>query len=301
VENTAPKPFDRKNFRKFYKIELKEGTTFDEWGVAAEPGSAEAYHMTRMRHPLESAESKEEILAYPFPDYSAFDRAAQTEQVRKAHENGLASMGGMQCTIWETAWYVRSMEKLFMDMLEEDEKAEILLDRVTDAAVTKAENFARSGVDCIFLGDDIGMQHGIMMSEELYGAWLKPRLKRVIDAIRAIKPDTIVLYHSCGFVTPFIPHLMDVGVDVLNPVQPECMTFADIYDKFGDRLSFHGTLGTQSTMPFGTPDDVRRIVFENLDKAGDKGGLYITPTHLLEPEVPVENVLAYIQACHDYK
>ena len=80
----------------------------------------------------------------------------------------------------------------------------------------------------------------------------------------------------------------------------ECMDFREIHDMFGDRLSFHGTIGTQSVMPFGTPEDVRRMVFENLDIAGKQGGLFVCPTHLLEPEVPVENVVAYIRACADY-
>ncbi|MBQ2256804.1 MAG: hypothetical protein II330_08060, partial [Clostridia bacterium] len=127
------------------------------------------------------------------------------------------------------------------------------------------------------------------------------RLKRVIDAARAINPNVVVFYHSCGFVTPMIPHLIDAGIDVLDPVQPECMNFADIHAEFGDRLSFHGTIGTQTTMPFGTPDDVRREVFKNLEIAGDKGGLFVAPTHLLEPEVPVENLVAYINACRDFK
>ena len=98
-----------------------------------------------------------------------------------------------------------------------------------------------------------------------------------------------------------IPHLIEAGIDVLDPVQPECMDFGEIHAAYGDVLSFHGTIGTQTTMPFGTPDDVRREVFKNLDIAGDKGGLFVAPTHMLEPEVPVENLVAYINACKEYK
>ncbi len=116
----------------------------------------------------------------------------------------------------------------------------------------------------------------------------------------AINPEIVIFYHSCGHVTELIPNLIEAGVDVLDPVQPECMDFARIHEEYGDRLSFHGTIGIQSVMPFGTPDEVRREVFKNLDIAGSHGGLYVCPTHLLEPEVPLENVLAYIQACEDY-
>ena len=185
-------------------------------------------------------------------------------------------------------------------MMSEDPMAEVLLDRVTNIAVQRAVSYTRAGADGLFLGDDIGMQHTIMMSEPLYRTWLQPRLKRVIDAARAVNPDVLIFYHSCGHVTELIPNLIEAGVDVLNPVQPECMDFREIHDRFGDRLSFHGTIGTQTVMPFGTPEQVRKTVFEHLKIAGRQGGLYVCPTHLLEPEVPVENIVAYVQACADY-
>jgi uroporphyrinogen decarboxylase len=254
-----------------------------------------------MLHPMEKFDSVEQILSYPFPDYSRSSTGLQAAKVKEAHDMGVAAMGSMSIVVWEGSWYLRGKENLMIDMMSDDPMAEALLDKMTSIAIYRAESFVRSGVDILLLGDDIGMQHSVMMSEELYCTWLKPRFKRVIDAARAINPGIIVFYHSCGYVKPFIPHLIEAGIDVLNPVQPECMKFSDIHKEFGERLSFHGTIGTQSTMPFGTPDDVRREVFTNLDIAGDKGGLYVCPTHLLEPEVPVENVVAYLKACKDYK
>ena len=285
---------------RYYKDKsFKPGTYVDGWGVAHEPGSAAAFHMTYMHHPMEEFDSPEQILSYPFPVFrDALEE--QKKHVDELHAADYAAIGGMQCTIWETAWYMRGMENLMCDMMSEDPMAEVLLDRVTDTSVQRAVSYARAGADGLFLGDDVGMQHTIMMSEELYNEWLKPRLKRVIDAARAVNPDIIIFYHSCGHVTELIPYLIEAGVDVLNPVQPECMDFKEIHDKYGEVLSFHGTIGTQSVMPFGTPEEVRRKVFENLDIAGRQGGLYVCPTHLLEPEVPVENVVAYIQACIDY-
>ncbi len=284
----------------YYSNGLNPGTHIDTWGVAHEPGSAAAMHMTRMLHPLEKAQNIEEIIAYPFPDYQNTFVDRQRSQVMQLHAKGKASVGSMQCTIWETAWYLRSMNELMMDMMTDHKKAEYLLDKVTEIAVIRASAYAAAGVDILYLGDDIGMQKTIMMSEGLYCTWLKPRLKQVIDAAKAVKPDLIVFYHSCGYVTPLIPHLIEAGIDVLNPIQPECMDFREIHDCFGDRISFHGSIGTQTTMPFGTPEEVRRKVIKNLDIAGSKGGLFISPTHMLEPEVPWENVVAYLEACRDY-
>lgn len=301
IPDLKPKIASSDTYLKYYNHNFKEGTTIDKYGVAHEPGSAAAFHMTKMYSPMNSFDSIEQVMEYPLPDYRNSDAEAQRVAVQKAHMEDLVAVGNMQCTIWECAWYMRGMENLMADMVTEDPIAEALLDRVTDISVLRAESFTRSGVDVLFLGDDIGMQNTIMMSENLYCEWLKPRLARVIAAARAINPDIIVFYHSCGFVTPMIPHLIDVGVDVLNPVQPECMRFEDIHAQYGDKLSFHGTIGTQTTMPFGTPADVKHEVWKNLEIAGKHGGLFVAPTHLLEPEVPVENVVAYIEACRDFK
>lgn len=287
-------------FLKYYDS-LKEGTHIDQYGVAHEPGSEAAKHMTYMRNPLKNCDSLEMMKEYPFPDFLNADFSHQVSEVEKIHKDGKAALGNMQMTIWETSWYIRGMEELMMDMMTDDPMAEYILDKVTELSTKRAESYAKAGCDLLFLGDDIGMQHSIMMSEDLYCDWLKPRLKKLISHVKKINPEIIVLYHSCGYIEPFIPHLIDAGIDVLNPIQTECMDFKKIHDMYGDVLSFNGTIGTQTTMPFGTPDDVRRAVFENLEIAGDKGGLLCCPTHLLEPEVPWENILAYVKACNDFK
>ncbi len=288
-----------------YHPGLKAGSYIDLWGVAHEPGSAAAKHMTYMRCPLKGIDSLSEVRAYPLPDYAAGDTAenaaSQRAQAAALHARGLAAMGYLTCTIWETSWYIRGMEDLMMDMMSGDPIAAYILDAVTERAVTRARAYARAGVDILYLGDDIGMQKAPMMSLELYCKWLKPRLKQVIDAARAIRPGILVKYHSCGYATPFIPHLIEAGVDILNPIQPESMNFQKIYREFGGKISFDGTIGTQSVMPFGTPQQVRETVFRHLDIARPHGGLLPAPTHLLEPEVPWENIIAYVETCRDYK
>lgn len=294
-------PREQDFWRQFYDYSFKEGTTFDYCGVAHEPGSEACFHMTKMHHPLENATELSELQAYPYPRFVAEPSGKQIEAVKKAHEAGKFAMGDMQCTIWETSWYMRSMESLMMDMVSEPELANFVLDTVMENAIRNATNFAKAGVDGLFLGDDIGMQHSIMMSLDLYREYIKPRLKRVIDEARAINPDLVVFYHSCGYVTPFIPDLIEAGVDVLNPLQTECMDFEEIYQEYGSKISFCGTLGTQTLMPFGTPEEIKATVNRYLDLVGEKGGLIACPTHILEPEVPVENLVAYIDACKGYR
>lgn len=301
ISNLQPVSHSPEPYAAYHALEkMNEGTYIDTWGVAHEP-TPSSMHMTKMYCPLCNAESLEELQAYPYPDFvHAQQPPRQKQEVEALHAKGLAAVGNMQCTIWETAWYLRGMEPLMMDMMCDDEMAEYLLDRVTMENTARAQAFARAGVDILYLGDDIGMQKSIMMSEELYCKWLKPRLRGLIAAAKQIKPDLIVVYHSCGFVTPFIPHLIEAGVDVLNPIQSECMDFTEIVKEYGSRISFHGTIGTQTTMPFGTPKEVYETTQRNLDICGNRGGLLVAPTHLLEPEVPFENIEAYVQACRDY-
>lgn len=110
----------------------------------------------------------------------------------------------------------------------------------------------------------------------------------------------IALYHSDGVIYDIIPELIEIGVDVLNPVQPECVDPTALKAQYGDRLSFWGTIGTQTTMPFGMPEEVRENVRHMIETVGKGGGLLIAPTHLLEPEVPWENIEALIRAVKDY-
>ena len=284
---------------KYYPEGFTYDYKIDGWGIAHE-SSPTSMHMTRMHHPMKSFTSLDEMLSYPLPDYTKVDFGPLKKQMNEIHDQGLAVFVWQECTIWETAWYLRGMEVLMVDMAMEDEKATWLLDQITDKACYRAEIFARQGADIIGLGDDIGMQDSIMMPEEMYQTWLKPRMTKVVAAAKSANPDVLISYHSCGYIEPFIPDLIEIGIDILNPVQPECMDFKDIHEKYGEQLSFSGTIGTQELMPFGTPEEIEEEVKRNLDIAGKKGGLFCCPTHLLEPEVPWENIEAYLNACKEY-
>jgi uroporphyrinogen decarboxylase len=110
-----------------------------------------------------------------------------------------------------------------------------------------------------------------------------------------------IFYHSRGHIIPFIDKLIESGVEILNPIQPECMEFNEVHDSFGDRVSFWGTIGTQQLLPYGTREDVRKVTLGRLEKCGTKGGIVIGPTHLVEPEVPWENLTAIGEAISEFE
>jgi len=278
----------------FKRESVPDSTIFDEYGIGHSKGSEFAFHMTRMHHPLKGADLNE-ILDYPYPTVPEGELQNITRKVRELWSSGLASFAFMQMTVWEASWYMRSMEELMIDMMMEDEKATALLDRITQFAVSKARTYAKAGVEILSLGDDIGTQDSIMIDVGLWETWLKPRIAKVIDSARQINPDILIFYHSCGYILPFIDQLIEIGVDILNPVQPECMSFDEVHSQYGKRLSFWGTLGTQELLPFGTKEEVLQTTISRLQKCGNAGGLVIGPTHMVEPEVPWENLSAIIE------
>jgi uroporphyrinogen decarboxylase len=189
---------------------------------------------------------------------------------------------------------------MLCDFLLRPDMAEALLERTTAMSCAMAARYAEAGVDIIYYGEDIASQQDLLMHIRTWRKWLKPRLARVIESARRAKPDIHFLYHSDGNVARVVPELIEIGVDVLNPIQPECMDPAALKRQFGDRLAFNGGISVQKTMPWGTPSDVRREVKQLIATVGQGGGLVIAPAHVIEPEVPWENIVAFHEAVDEY-
>lgn len=265
------------------------GWDVGEWGVGTFPGSL--FHFIHIVHPMKNFKTLEELKNYPFPDPAARGRHEHLdEEVKAIKARELAAIGYMEWTIWEIAWQMRGMEQLFEDMIFNESFAGYLFDRVTEIRCRMAARMAQSGVDIIRLGDDVGMQNGMMMSPGMWRDWLKPRLKQVIASAKAVNPVVKISYHSDGVIYPIIPDLIEIGVDILNPVQPECMDPFFIKKEYGKDLVLWGCLGTQTTMPFGSPEEVKQVVTRLVKELGPNGGFVLSPTHVLEPEVPWENM-----------
>jgi len=283
-----------------YLGELPPNSSVDEWGVGHQPTEshdAAHAHLEGFVHPMAKLETGRDALDYPLPDIDAEYRYEDLgRQIASVQGRGLAALATMTSTIFEVAWYMRGMERLLMDFVDNPEFSAALLDRITEVRKVQAARYAALGPDVITVGDDVGTQRAMLMSPVMWRRWLKPRLAAVISAARRVRPDVLVFFHSDGNVEPIIGDLIEIGVDILNPVQPECMDPADLKRRFGDRLSFWGTIGTQSTFPFGTADDVRLEVKIRAMTVGRGGGLFLAPTHFVEPEVPFENIVAFVEA-----
>jgi uroporphyrinogen decarboxylase len=256
------------------------------------------YHFLKFIHPLRNAETLDDIDAYPWPDFTDECRYSHLkDEIKEAHDQGffVPSFAGHT---FETAWELLGFEKWFEDILCNPDIPDAVLERITVDNCMMARRVAEAGADMLTLGDDVGMQDRLMMKPEIWRKYLKPRLARIIQAARDVVPNMPVWYHSDGNISDIIDDLIEVGVTVLNPVQPECLDLKWVKDRYADKLAFWGTIGTQSTMPWGTPDDVRNTVKDMIELFGP--GLLLAPTHVLEPEVPWENVLAFFDGIEKY-
>jgi uroporphyrinogen decarboxylase len=254
--------------------------------------------------PLAQARSLDDVRSFPFPDVSApYHVQGLARQVRGLHAHGLAAGGNLPHLggeLFEAAWRLRGLENFLLDLLERPAWAHFLLDRLADLARRNAETLARAGVDVLALDDDVGMPGTMMISPATWREFFKPRLTTIIQAARAIKPDLRILYHSDGYFEPIVGDLMEIGVNAINPLQPDHMDAVRIRQRFGPRLALWGTVGHQTTFSFATPDDIRREVKHRIETLG-RAGLILCPAYDIdEPDIPGENIAAFLEAVKAY-
>ena len=287
------------DFRRHFAESVSPDTTFDEWGCGNVPGSFEHF-VEYKHHPLESCTAPEQISSFPWPDVTADDRYRELgERVAGYHRRGYAVTGELYQTIFERAWLMRGMQQLLIDFLVEPDIGHEICQRIADLRIAQARRLAALGVDVLRLGDDVCMQQGLIMSLGTYRMFIKERTRAIIRAAKEIRPDLLVFMHCDGRVGDIVEEFIDIGVDVLNPVQPECNDLESLARRFQGRISFWGGIGTQRLMPFGTPLQVRAEVRRVKEVLGRDGGLLIAPAHILEPDVPWENILAFVNASRE--
>jgi uroporphyrinogen decarboxylase len=282
--------------RYWHGQELPPGTTFSG-GVAMVPSGF--YHFWGYISPLRNATSLREMEEFPLEDYSRWDFSGMAEQVRTAHQAGRYAQAWVG-HMYESAWQIRGYEQFLIDLIEQPAWAECLLERLFQQNLIKARAAAQAGADLITTGDDVASQTALIFSKDVWQRLIFSRWAKVWGETKRIHPAARIWYHSDGNIVDIIPDMIAAGLDILNPVQPECMDLDELHRRYGQQLTFDGVIGTQTTMPFGSADDVRRRVREVIDKYGRQGGLMVSPTHVLEPEVPLANIDALFETCREY-
>ncbi len=241
---------------------------------------------------LAGAQTLAGVEAFPWPTPDAIDRSRLVAQCRRHEERALVY--GF-ADVWQRPALVRGWEQFFVDLVERPDWVHYLCRRFTDFYVedyTRAAEITAGRIDLYLLISDLGGQRGPLISLPMFHRFVAPYLGRMIDCIHGLGGR--VLFHSCGLIRPFIPDLIALGVDVLDPIQPAGpeMAPASLKAAFGDRISFHGGLDMQRLLPQGAAEAVTAEARRYCETLGQDGGYILGPAHLFQPDVPPANILA---------
>jgi uroporphyrinogen decarboxylase len=271
-----------------------------EWGCKWEYFSnLTGRHPEIVVHPLEQDEDGSLTKQYKIPDPYDDKRYEGSKEIIKKYGNDYWIVGSIPCSIYEASWYLRGMQKFMEDMILDKEYVNELMDKVMEFPLVAGKKLIGLGVDMLWLGDDVGMQSGMMMSPDTWREYLKPRMAKLISEFKKENPDIKVAYHSCGDVQKIIPELIEIGLDVLNPVQPLSMDPARLKEMYGNELCFWGSMDVQGTLPNGTSEDIWNEVRLRMQTIGKNGGLILSPAHTIQCDTSVENILAFYEAAKE--
>jgi uroporphyrinogen decarboxylase len=277
-----------------------DGMWLDVWGIGRKPTVyAGGVYQEVCHHPLAEVSEPNQLGQYSWPQPEWWDAAALKAQVeamdaQQSYAIALPEFGDPG-GIFEIAWYMRGMERFFLDMAEQPDMAHGILRRVFEFFIGLLDGaMAALGnrIDLIWTSDDIAHQRGRLISEKTWRAFVAPYHERLNRRVHEL--GARVMYHSCGAVRPFIPGLIDAGVDVLDVLQFSAagMDPVEIKQRFGSSLCFHGGMDVQTTLPLSTAEEIRRVARERIHVLGRGGGYILSPGHNIQADTPVENIVA---------
>ncbi len=273
----------------------------DVWGVRSRviryaDGAGEYAEVCES--PLSSAETVSDIEKFPWPDPGWWDHSSIENQCVSLNDYPI--IGGtyepflLYCAM-------RGLEQGMADLVAAPEMVEAALERIFHIHYVLIERTlaaAKGAVDFIYVAEDLGSQTGPLMSLDTFRRILKPGMAKMIEL--AHSHGAWAFHHDDGGIRPLLPDLMEIGIDLLNPIQWRCagMDRRELKRDYGDRLVFHGAMDNQQTLPFGTIEEVRQEVRDNIQILGENGGYILAPCHNLQVITPLENIIAMYEEAH---
>lgn len=274
---------------------MPDGTSYDIWGhhyrIVDNPTGAYEEFAT---WPLSAATSVEELKTFPWPQPDWWDFSTLPDAIRQLDPRREFYLRFRIGSVFELAWQIRGMQEFLMDLASMPAIPHYIMERMTDVHVENLKRVlevAGDQLDMVYFYDDVATQRSLMISPAMWRDYVRPCHARIIEV--AHKFDKPVMYHCDGAIAALIPELIDLGINVLNPIQPDSpgMEAAKLKRDFGDRLTFHGGVDIIKTLPRGTPAEVRSEVRERIRVLGENGGYIMCSSHHIQSDTPVENIL----------
>jgi uroporphyrinogen decarboxylase len=269
------------------------------WGITFRNVYNETGHYTEMiDFPLAGDEAKLERYQVPDPTDPALYRSVEQLMDRYARDYWI--VGSVQCSILEASWYLRGLEQFMMDLSINPGYVNALMDKVMQFPRQACKEYIKRGVDMVWLGDDVSSQSNLLLSMDMWREYLKPRYAALFRELKTLNPDITIAYHSCGNCEAIIPEMIDIGLDVLNPIQPLAMEPTMIKTRYGRDLTLFGAMDVQRVMPFGSAAMVDAEVMRLMEGCAHGGGFILAGAHHLQSDTDLTNVFAFYDAAKKY-
>jgi uroporphyrinogen decarboxylase len=254
-------------------------------------------------HPLQDAKTVEDVRAHDWPELDWWNYSTLSHTIEEINQNGERSILFFAGGTFETPWYIRGLEPFLMDLHTNPEIVQEICTHVGDyyeARAHRALEVAGEHIDIIGSGGDIGTQRGMMISPEIWRTQIKKHAGRLITPFK--KKGYITFYHSCGSITPVINDFIELGLDLLEPIQVSAadMEPSSLAQRFGPHISFHGGIDEQKVLPHGTPGEVYENTISMIDRLGKYNGYVVAPCHQAQNDTAPENLVAVFDAVRDY-
>jgi len=267
---------------------LPDGSFMNEWGMryVVPPDRNEVF----TENPLKNLDNFDD---YVLPDPDAFERFYELEEMEDKYSEEYALVGSIDFGLFEKACLLRGLDRFLIDLYVRPAFVHKLLDKLTEFDLRLVDQLCRHKIDIFFGSDDFGTQTSLMISPQMFRQFFRDRWKKLIEIPKS--KGIPVMLHSDGNVEGLIPEFISLGIDILNPVQPRAIDPEVVKARYGDKLAQYGTIDIQHTLPFGSPEEVEEEVRTRLMTVGVGGGLVLAPSHILLPDVPIENYLTFIR------
>jgi len=277
----------------------EKGYLINEFGMKMKQGPL---YMEVVDAPLKNISSKGEAKNYVFPDPLASGRFKDAEKCIKKYKENYFIIGDLELTMFEMAWHLVGMEKFMMDLVSGEAYTRVIIDKAMNFSLEIGRKLIELGVDAIWTGDDFGAQNGMLISPKMWRDIFKPRYAELFSEFKNINRDILIIYHSDGAISPILEDLIEIGMDVFNPVQPNVPGHEpyDLKQKFGNRLSFFGGIDQQWLLPKGNKEEIEKDVKSKISIFGKDGGYMIAPAHIIQADTSIENIEVFLNAVKKY-